>query len=42
VKYGRAPELEFCLLEQRIVVVVRDSGPGIPADAAEQVFALFY
>jgi signal transduction histidine kinase len=29
-------------LEQRIVVVVRDSGPGIPADAAEQVFAPFY
>jgi signal transduction histidine kinase len=42
VKYGLAPELEFCLLEQRIVVVVRDSGPGIPADAAEQVFAPFY
>ncbi len=42
VKYGRAPELECGFSEERIVVVVRDSGPGIPPEAAEQVFAPFY
>jgi signal transduction histidine kinase len=42
VKYGRTPELQFCSSEQRIVVVVRDSGPGIPPEATEQVFAPFY
>lgn len=42
VKYGRAPELEFRCSEERIVVVVRDSGPGIPPEAAEHVFAPFY
>ncbi|HEY0181789.1 MAG TPA: ATP-binding protein [Rhodopila sp.] len=42
VKYGRAPELHFSTSEQRIVVQVKDSGPGIPAGAEEQVFAPFY
>jgi signal transduction histidine kinase len=42
VKYGRAPELSFRFSEQQVVVVVRDSGPGIPPGAAEQVFAPFY
>lgn len=42
VKYGRAPELELRSSEQQLVVLVRDSGPGIPREAAEQVFAPFY
>ncbi|MDB5402615.1 MAG: hypothetical protein JWQ55_4633 [Rhodopila sp.] len=42
VKYGRSPELEFRVAEPLIVVMVRDSGPGIPPEAAEQVFAPFY
>jgi signal transduction histidine kinase len=42
VKYGHAPELELRCSEQRLVVVVRDSGPGIPPAAAEKVFAPFY
>jgi signal transduction histidine kinase len=42
VKYGQAPELELRCSEQRFVVVVRDSGPGIPPDAAEKVFTPFY
>jgi signal transduction histidine kinase len=41
-RYGRAPELEFSCSERQVVVVVRDSGPGIPPEAAEQVFAPFY
>jgi signal transduction histidine kinase len=42
VKYGRSPELELRCSEQRFVVVVRDSGPGIPAEAVEKVFTPFY
>jgi signal transduction histidine kinase len=42
VKYGRSPELELRCSEQRFVVVVRDSGPGIPAEAVEKVFRPFY
>jgi signal transduction histidine kinase len=42
VKYGRAPELEFRSSGQQFVAVVRDSGPGIPPEATEQVFAPFY
>jgi signal transduction histidine kinase len=42
IKYGRVPELEFTCSEQRIVVMVRDNGPGIPPEATEQVFAPFY
>jgi signal transduction histidine kinase len=42
VKYGRAPEVELSCSEQQFVVMVRDSGPGIPPEATEQVFAPFY
>ena len=42
VKYGRAPELELRCRGGSIVVAVRDSGPGIPATAFEEVFAPFY
>ena len=42
VKYGRAPELELRCREDSVVVAVRDSGPGIPATAFEEVFAPFY
>jgi signal transduction histidine kinase len=42
VKYGRAPELELRRSEQQSVVVVRDSGPGIPPEALEKVFAPFF
>ncbi len=42
VKYGRAPELELRCGVDSVVVAVRDSGPGIPATAFEEVFAPFY
>jgi signal transduction histidine kinase len=42
VKYARAPELELRCSEHRFVVMVRDSGPGIPPDAAKKVFTPFY
>ena len=42
VKYGRAPELELRCRGDAIEVAVRDSGPGIPATAFEEVFAPFY
>jgi signal transduction histidine kinase len=42
VKYARAPGMELMVLRQEILIVVRDSGPGIPADAREQVFAPFF
>lgn len=42
VKYGRAPELELRCREDSVVVAVRDSGPGIPATAFEDVFAPFH
>jgi signal transduction histidine kinase len=42
VKYGRMPELELCCSDQQFVVMVRDSGPGIPPEAVEQVFTPFF
>jgi signal transduction histidine kinase len=42
VKYGRMPELELCCSDREFVVIVRDSGPGIPPEAAEQVFTPFF
>ena len=42
VKYARAPELELARADERITVTVRDSGPGIPPEAAERVFEPFF
>jgi signal transduction histidine kinase len=42
LKYGKAPELELLYEEQKLIVQVRDSGPGIPHDAIEKVFSPFY
>jgi signal transduction histidine kinase len=42
VKYGRQPELELSCSEQKLLVAVRDSGPGIPPEALEKVFTPFY
>jgi signal transduction histidine kinase len=42
VKYARAPELELRCSEHRFVVLVRDSGPGIPPEAADKVFTPFF
>ena len=42
VKYGRAPELELRCRGDAVFVVVRDSGPGIPATALEAVFEPFF
>jgi len=42
VKYGRTPELELCCSDLQFVVMVRDRGPGIPPEAAEQVFTPFF
>src|SRR5260370_197903 len=39
---GGAPDGERRCSEGWVVVVVRASGPGIPPEAAEQVFAPFY
>ena len=42
IKYGSAPEIELRCARQRMVVLLRDSGPGIPPEAVERVFAPFY
>ena len=42
VKYGRNPELELRCRVDSVEVAVRDSGPGIPATAFEEVFAPFH
>jgi signal transduction histidine kinase len=42
VKYGRSPELKLRCSAEQFVVMVRDSGPGIPPEAAEKVFTPFY
>jgi signal transduction histidine kinase len=42
VKYGRSPEVELRCSHQRFVVMVRDDGPGIPPEFAEQVFTPFF
>jgi signal transduction histidine kinase len=42
VKYGRAPELQFCHSGERIIVTIRDSGPGVPLEALDRVFDPFF
>jgi len=42
VKYGEEPEIELNCSPEILLIFVRDRGPGIPVDAAEQVFAPFF
>jgi signal transduction histidine kinase len=41
-KYGKSPELELRCADQQFVVMVTDSGPGIPSEAIERVFTAFF
>jgi signal transduction histidine kinase len=42
VKYGKTPEIELSCEEMALVVAIRDRGPGIPADALDNVFRPYY
>ncbi len=42
VKYGTCAQIELRRQVHQIQVVVQDSGPGIPIEAAERVFSPFY
>jgi signal transduction histidine kinase len=42
VKYGTPPTIELACEEKTITIMVRDQGPGIPAEALERVFSPFY
>src|SRR5258708_8120462 len=42
VKYGTPPTIELTCEEKTITIMVRDRGPGIPAEALERVFSPFY
>jgi signal transduction histidine kinase len=42
VKYGCAARVRIDRERDRVVIVVDDDGPGIPADEQERVFAPFY
>jgi signal transduction histidine kinase len=42
VKYGTPPTIELACQEKTITVMVRDRGPGIPAEALQRVFNPFY
>jgi len=42
VKYGTPPTIELSCQEKTITIMVRDQGPGIPAEALERVFSPFY
>jgi signal transduction histidine kinase len=42
VKYGSAPAMSLARENNRVVVKVRDLGPGIPQEALEEVFEPFF
>lgn len=42
VKYGRDPAIALSVATGQVAVAVTDRGPGIPADAREQVFRPFF
>lgn len=42
VKYGKSPSVELQCSPEQFVLVISDRGPGIPADALEQVFTSFF
>ncbi|MDB5396872.1 MAG: integral rane sensor signal transduction histidine kinase [Rhodospirillales bacterium] len=42
IKYATPPEIELASQDSAFVITVRDSGPGIPKDALEQVFTPYY
>jgi signal transduction histidine kinase len=42
MKYGEAARVKIVHETGRVVIVVDDDGPGIPADEQEKVFAPFY
>ncbi|MFH0934648.1 MAG: ATP-binding protein [Pseudomonadota bacterium] len=42
VKYGQRAEVSLRRDERRCHILIRDHGPGIPADQLEQVFTPFY
>jgi two-component system osmolarity sensor histidine kinase EnvZ len=42
VRYGTPPTIELSREEKTITIMVRDQGPGIPAEALERVFSPFY
>ncbi|HYZ34202.1 MAG TPA: ATP-binding protein [Crenalkalicoccus sp.] len=42
VKYGLKPKIELRRTPGHVEVAVKDSGPGIPSDMAEQVFTPFF
>jgi signal transduction histidine kinase len=42
IKYGTAARVKIVRDSNRIVIVVDDDGPGIPAEEQEKVFAPFY
>jgi signal transduction histidine kinase len=42
VKYGTPPEIRLFSEEMRVVITVRDCGPGIPEDELDRVFQPFF
>jgi signal transduction histidine kinase len=42
VKYATPPTIELICQERTIRIMVKDRGPGIPAEALERVFSPFY
>ncbi len=42
VRYGERAEVAITEMADRVVIAIRDAGPGIPEDKLEAVFAPFY